>query len=650
MRINCTARARLALAIASVVVPGLGDRVLGAAFSTPGVPVYTAVASGMDNNTISLGLNSTSNVLPLIDLDPAILAGYVTSSLDSTRELYNYNVLTNTASVIYVSDTSHKLSTSTPSLAIVTSNGITVGMQSRIDPVSGTGSEGTDVFFSNNGAAPVIVPVPTTVLGGGAVYTYNDSGNDNTPIETLSVSLGTTSSTSFGNNGANANGVIAGQITRYGGPGTTAVSSGSASPSTTFGNDGFYYDPTTKATTAIGLTGGVYDSTNPNYAPSSLIIHGVTVTGTAGSAGATGFSSRTDPSNNAQLGRDAWYYTPNTGTNAIGLVGGNYSTVQSDGRSLQVGTTLRTNSLGQVAGWNAVVPNSNIGGASGEDFWLYTPPTGPGATPGTATSYGTTSAGTYVRLGLTATPSGTTLGNIRPSDSMRFGNVSFLTNAGTAAGVSNRYDSSSASQGQAAWYFDGTNAPIDISPTDSIHAAVSGGTNSSTNAITAINSTSGLVAATVTRISATTGGTALGQDAYVYDTVAKKDFYVDTGDEGTSGYEFSYIGVISDTGVAVGYYNTYVGTSSTVTGSVVFDWSEGTGLQTLQTYTGSTASGSLSAYVDSFHFDANGNLYAPNTYGTGATSVIEYAAVPEPASATLLAVASLGLLRRRRLA
>jgi hypothetical protein len=202
-----------------------------------------------------------------------------------------------------------------------------------------------------------------------------------------------------------------------------------------------------------------------------------------------------------------------------------------------------------------------------------------------------------------------------------------------------------------AWYFDGTQ-DLDIGPIDSVHAAVSGGAVASSNTITAMNTSTGLVAAYATRVAGTvTGSASLGQDAYIYDPTKQKEYFVDPNNEsqGTTNYELSYIGTIGDNGVAVGYYNTYSGTSSTVLSSNLFVWNETTGLpQVLASYSGSAAASSMNAYVSSFEFGPDGTLYGPNTY-TGATSIVAYSvAVPEPTTLGVLGIGSLGLLRRRR--
>ena len=183
---------------------------------------------------------------------------------------------------------------------------------------------------------------------------------------------------------------------------------------------------------------------------------------------------------------------------------------------------------------------------------------------------------------------------------------------------------------------------------------VNGGTVASTNTVTAMNNT-GMVAGVATRFS--TAGVALGQDAYVYDgatSTPNMPFFVDPADESNASlYAFSTIGAISDQGEAVGIIENFSGTTaSTITGAELFVWNETTGLETFPQFAvTSTQAATLPAYVDSFTFGPDGTLYGPNTFTSGtnlATSVVAYAAVPEPASAGLLAVAAVGALGRRR--
>jgi len=454
----------------------------------------------------------------------------------------------------------------------------------------------------------------------------------------MGVSGGTDSASGLNTNAIGPTGIVAGTVQRYAG-------NSYPSPSTILGDDAFSYNPSTGTTTAIGLTGAGYSYNPSTVTNPSLLLQASSVTGTAGSSVA-GYSARYN-SAGGSLGNDSWLYNSSIGTTQIGLVGGAYS-VTIGSSTYQQNETFRTNSLGQVLGkvWQ---PNPSTGAILGTTnyTYLYTP----SSTPGTASGFGTTAAGSYVQLGPTAAPSGTTLGYSNPTSTTfkSNNNPAFLNNAGDASGTTNRYDINGNYEGGAAWYFNGTSS-VDISPVDSIHQAVAGGLTYSSNTVTAMNNT-GLVAAYATRVAGTgSGAAALGQDAYVYDSNTQTEYFVDPALEslGTGNYEYSYIGIIGDNRVAVGYYNTYSGTSSTVLSSTLFDWTEGGGLQPLVTYSGSAAASLMAAYVDSFEFGPDGTLYGPNTYGSSATSIVAYTVVPEPSTLGLLAVGTIGLLRRRR--
>jgi hypothetical protein len=657
MRFHCNARSRTVIALAAAAVPLLvGEFARGQSYSTPPVTVFTAVSLGY--TSVTDGANSTSNVSSLIQGDNSVIVGYLKNSTTSMQQVYYLTPQSpypNTPALVGLTDSGHLLSTSSssPQLVDVSSTGLFVGNQTRLDSTGSTTTQlGQDVITSTSVSSPttlVTVPLPTTVLEAGtASYSYTNTSVSQTEYS-MSTSQGTDSSTGFATNAIGTGGIIAGTVNRYAGDANTAGFQGSA---TSLGTDGFYYNPSTNSSTAIGLSGGVYDEAPASFfgvTNAALMVHGNSVVGMAGSS-ATGFTNRYNSSGGA-LGYDSWMYNPSLSSQTlqIGLVGGPY-TVTLSGNTFEETQVSRTNSLGQIAG-KSYQPFQSTGGLSTNVAWLYTP----SSTPGTASGFGTTSAGTYTQLGLTAIPSGTTLGNINinPATSTTLvsnSNINFLNNQGHAAGTTNRYDANGNFEGGAAWYYNGTRS-TDISPVDSIHQAVAGGLTYSSNTITAINNT-GLVAAYATRVAGTgTGAAALGQDAYVYDSNTSQEYFVDPSHEslGTGNYELSYIGTLGDNGVAVGYYNTYSGTSSTVLSSTLFDWSETGGLQALATYAGSAAASSMAAYTASFEFGPNGTLYGPNTYGTSATSIVAYTvAVPEPTSMGLLAVGSLGLLRRRR--
>ncbi len=636
MRFHCAVRSQTMLAVAAAAVAlWPGGVAFGQSYSTSPVTVYTAASSGF--TSVTDGLNSATNVAPLIEDDSSVIAGYATMS--GFRQIYYLSPrapFPNSATTFSLTDSGHTQSASTPSLVEVSSNGVVVGTQSRVDASGSTATPlGTDVFTYNGSGSPVIIPLPTTVLGGGASYSYNVSSVS--PVQasyTMSVGVGTDSASGLTTNAIGPTGIIAGTVQRYAGNSYTT-------PNTILGNDAFCYNPGTGTTTAIGLTGPGYSYT-PNP---SLMTQGSSVTGTAGSTVA-GYTARYN-STGGSLGNDSWIYSGSNGTTQIGLVGGAYS-VTLGSSTFQQNETFRTNTLGQVLGkvWQ---PNPTTGAILGSTnyLYLYTP----SSTPGTASGFGTTAAGSYVQLGPTAAPSGTTLGYSNPTSTTFKANYnpSFLNNAGDASGTTNRYDINGNYEGGAAWYYNGTSS-VDISPVDSIHQAVAGGLTYSSNTVTAMNN-NGLVAAYATRVAGTgNGAAALGQDAYVYDGNTQTEYFVDPTHEslGTGNYELSYIGIIGDNGVAVGYYNTYSGTSSTVLSSTLFDWTESGGLQPLVTYSGSSAASSMQAYTSSFEFAPDGTLYGPNTYGSAATSIVAYTVIPEPSTLSLLAVGTVGLLRRRR--
>jgi hypothetical protein len=642
MQFHSAIRSRNMLAIAVAAAPLFaGGFASGQTYSTSPVVVYTAASSGF--TSVTDGLNSSTNVAPLVEGDSSVIAGYATMS--GFRQIYYLSPLSpfpNTATTFSLTDSGHTQSATTPSLVDVSSNGVVLGTQSRVDASGSTATPlGTDVFTYNGSGSPVIIPLPTTVLGGGASYSFNQSSVS--PVQasyTMSVGVGTDSASGLTTNAIGPTGIVAGTVQRYAGNGYTT-------PSTILGKDAFYYDPSTGTSTAIGLTGAGYSYTPSTVTNLSLLSQTNSVTGTAGSSVA-GYTTRYN-SAGGSLGNDSWIYNSSNGTTQIGLVGGAYS-VAIGSSTFQQNQTYRTNTLGQVLGkvWQ---PNPTTGAFAGATNYVYLYK--PSSTPGTASGFGTTAAGSYIQLGPTAAPSGTTLGYSNPTSTTftSNNNPAFLNNSGDASGTTNRYDVNGNFEGIAAWYYNhnGTSS-VDISPVDSIHPAVAGGVTSSSNTITAMTN-NGLVAAYVTRYDGT-GSTAnaLGQDAYIYDGNNQHEYFVDPTHEslGAGNYELSYIGVIGDNGVAVGYYNTYSGSSSTVLSSTLFDWTETGGLQPLVTYSGSSAASSMQAYTSSFEFGPDGTLYGPNTYGSAATSIVAYTVVPEPSTFSLLAVGTLGLLRRRR--
>jgi autotransporter-associated beta strand protein len=622
---------------ATIVMPM--QRLIAASPTT----VYSASSSigfdGTNFTSLSIGANSITQANSLVNLDGSLIVGSVTNSASASgitySELYALNLANLSVSVVALDDSNHTIVDAnsgyvyTPSLAVVSSNGTIVGTQNS-NATDGSGNidpTGNDVFTSNSAAAPVIVPLPNTVLGGGAFYSYTNS-QTGTPQHYLNAGTASYSYSQLYSTAVSTSGAVAGTISRFAGD-------GSSSPGQSLGGDGFYYNPVTGTTSAIGLTGGEYD-TNVGSASQPLIVHGGSVVGFAGTAvvgysqlfGAYGVNGTT------QNGDDGWMYTPSLGTVQIGLTGGDY-TYNSSGTVYEFTQTFRTNTAGQIAGRSTYANGAtNPQGTSYTiDAWLYTP----SATPGTASGFGNSSVGTYVQLGLASYPSGTTLGYTNPvggttyAVNFRNTNINFLANNGNSAGQSDRFDSSGNFQGLAAWCFNGSTnidiSPNAINPADTLHAALSGGAVYSTNTVTAMNNT-GLVAAYATRIAGTTSGSAsLGQDAYLYDSNTGKEYFADPTDESNaSNYQYSFVGTLSDSGYAVGFYNTYTGsTSGTQTTTTIFIWSELGKLQPLYSFanTRATNNTALQTYASAFQFGSDGELYGPNSY-TNATSIVAY--------------------------
>jgi autotransporter-associated beta strand protein len=602
---------------------------------------------GTNFTSLTVGVNfpattTSTSIIPsnsLVNLDPSLLVGSVTNTNSASgitySEIYAVNLANLSVSVVALNDSNHAIVDTnagyvfSPGLAIVSSGGTIVGTQgtNATDNYGNVDPTGNDVFTSSNGAAPVVIPLPGTVLGGGAAYSYTNS-QTGTPDHSLNASAASSFYSLLYSSAASSTGAVGGTIYRYGGDGSTA-------PNQVLGTDAFYFNPATGTTTAVGLTGGEYD-TNISTTSQPLIIHGDNFVGFAGKA-AVGYSELFGTygvNGTTQDGNDGWMYTPALGTVQIGLVGGSY-TYNNSGTIYESTQIFRTNTLGQIAGISTYANGASYpsGPSNPVDAWIYTP----SATPGTASNFGNSSVGTYARLGLVGYASGTTLGYTSPvagptfSANFRYSQINFLANNGNAAGVSNRFDSSGNYQGQAAWYFNGS-ANIDISPnainpSDTIHTAAAGGAVASNNTITAINNT-GMVAAYATRIAGTASGSAsLGQDAYVYDSNNGREYFADPGDESsTTKYEYSFVGTLSDSGYAVGFYNTYTGaTSSTETTTTVFVWSELGKLQPLYSFANTRATNNypLQSYVSAFQFGADGELYGPNNY-TVATSIVAY--------------------------
>jgi len=406
------AMAVVSAAAGTTVVPI--QRLLAASPTT----VYSASSSigfdGTNFTSLTIGANSTTQSNSLVNLDPSVIVGSVTNSDSASgityNELYALNLANLSVSIVALNDSNHTIVDTnsgyvfTPSLAVVSPNGTIVGTQNS-NVTDGSGNidpTGNDVFTSSNGAAPVVIPLPGMVLGGGASYSYTNN-QTGTPEHYLNVGTASYYYSQLFSTAVSIRGAVTGTINRYAGD-------GSSSPGQSLGSDAFYYNPASGTTTAIGLTGGQYE-TNIGTASQPLIIHGDNVVGIAGAAVA-GYSELFGTygvSGTTQDGNDGWMYTPALGTVQIGLVGGPY-TYNSSGTIFESTQIYRTNTLGQIAGRSSYANGASFPSGTAVDAWLYTP----SSTPGTASTFGNSSAGTYSKLGLSAYPSGSTLGYTNP--------------------------------------------------------------------------------------------------------------------------------------------------------------------------------------------------------------------------------------------
>jgi hypothetical protein len=539
-----------------------------------------------------------------------------------------------------------------------------VGTSTRYTGTTSSTSLGTDVWLSTQTSATNVSTVLLGLGSGSATaaggYAYTSSGNI---LRTSGVISGTVAN----NRGLTDTGEAAGTTNRY----DDATSAGTSS--STAGVDSWVYTSTT-GTVQVGLAG-------------------------AGSA----------------------YEVP-AGGGLSANVPYRYSKIVSLNPSGQVAGTS-WNFSGVTAGSTNGTPNT-----SGWQTWVYTP----SGTPVTSSTLGSNG---YAQVGLTDLASGSNIGhatNSALSTSTTYPNytafngttlygtaakgynlVSGLSNNGIAAGVALRFDASgntdlpniNSGLGQDAWVNTTNVSPVALyaanpssvsyyqpsvsnsvgphtvatvtSPTQglpSVYVNASQSLSTSLNpgyssmSVLGMNST-GLTVGSIVR---TDNGYNIGQDLWVYDPSLAKEFILaapaaTSGDYGS----ISFQGV-TDSGVVFGTYITNAsGQASSTTGGYLFDWSESTGLVTLdQLYSGTATSptylqlnnalaGQTNAYdlfgnglsLYNMFADSSGDLFldgntsAANGISNGA---FEVSAVPEPTTMSLLMLGTAGLLSRRR--
>jgi len=272
------------------------------------------------------------------------------------------------------------------------------------------------------------------------------------------------------------------------------------------------------ATVNIGLTDAEHTIASSGFRFSQV---GTLAAGINGAGQVTGYSRRYS-AGGTDLGRTAWLYN-GTSTVGIGLTDAEH-TRSTDGARISDATIL--NEAGQVAG--ASNRYGSVGSDLGRTAWLY---------DGAAT----------LNIGLTDA------GHTRSTDGYRYAEGQFLNEAGQAAGYARRYNPGGAELGRSAWLYNGSGT-VNIGLTDGEHTTVAGLRVSN---VTFLNE-AGQAAGYSTRHNA--GSYGLGQSAWVYDGASTHKIGLTDAEHTrttlnpeTNGYRYSEVGRFNEAGQATGH-------------------------------------------------------------------------------------------------
>jgi hypothetical protein len=382
------------------------------------------------------------------------------------------------------------------------------------------------------------------------------------------------------------------------------------------GYDCYYFNGS--STQLIGLTGGIYSYSGTGANTQENMPAGINDAGDA-----IGNANRYS-STGGSLGSDSWFFNGSS-TEPIGLTGTNYSYATSGG-TFQSSLPYAMNNAGDVVGTSARY--NSAGTSLGVDCWFF-------------------GGSTNRQIGLVGSPyiSTTTSGNTEYSAPVN------MNSAGDVCGYSWRYNSLGPYLGQDAWYFNG-------SSTQSIGYA-GAGYSYSTSGGTFEYSDGGDMngAGDVIGFSYryTSSGAFRGQGGWFFDSATDATTLLQFSVDNAIGYGITAPEVLTSSGAVLGYYQVYSG--STVVDNA-FYWSASSGFTDL----GALVNGGLSAAG----WQMLQNIYGPvgsdlngypqfivgegqiNGDSTGTDVYFLSAVVPEPASLSILAVAPLALLIRRR--
>ncbi|HUO11074.1 MAG TPA: PEP-CTERM sorting domain-containing protein [Phycisphaerae bacterium] len=665
--------ALLALAVAQVASAGVMYQISS--------PLVTA-------GTVN-GVTYTSVALTYVNAAGFAVGNYSAGS--SGQLVWVYNPTTATSSLIGMQADSGTYtgfnSVSGARAAAISPTGYVIGTASINSSLGGA-----DAWVSAPGTAadPITGVVTPTIIG--PITTLTDSNNYSTYYYYSAVGSRISSAKAV-----NDSGEVVGTSTRY--TGTTST--------TSVGSDAWLY--TGSATpTLLGLGVSTNDTNYSGYRTINSVNYLVRTSTLIANSGnlllpnatsindsgvVVGMTNRYNPnatvttSPPTQFGQDAWMYNyNNSGTTVqIGLVGGTY---QNTTTAISTSNTTLTqfNPTSQVGG--QTTRYSSTGTNIGTDAWIYTP----SGTPSTSTSF----SNGYVQVGLTDPAATGVIGHATTVSGNLFRSslIVALNNSGQAAGTSSRYNStSSTALGTDAFYDSGNGTSVNLSPT-SPALTITGNTNSNyvnssstlTQTVVAMNNP-GLVAGSLTRYS---GSSNVGQDGWIYDPHNNTEFVLASPSvASTTDFGFVQIMAISDAGVAVGYYQSFVDPNTQAqltvpTADYIFAWTEAGGLVTLDqinsivggsggpatvtpvpglnnalagqtgwaALANSITTNSISINSPTLAVDGMGSIYGlGNTSSSTATvnnGAYVITAVPEPASLGLIGVGSLLMLRRRR--
>ncbi len=462
----------------------------------------------------------------------------------------------------------------------VDNSGNVFGYVNRLS--SSNGSLGNDVFFYNASTNSSTVINPTT---SSADPLYNFTGGTS-----AAATLGTrAAATSY----MAGDGVSLGASSHYfsngtvipsavvGGTFTTAYDYWFYNPAAASGSQlqfiGLYDSPaaTSNDPVAIGHVNRTGTNNGVNYQTALSFVNALNQT--------VGYSARFD-SNGTIQGKDAWIATAGGSTVAIGLSVGTANGTLYQAANGTANSNYTSSALVSLTNSGITIGTTNryssTGAALGYDGWMYlsqsagTPTIGialSGAVPNQTSGY------TYDQTVGTATSHTTT--------------PILVSEGGTVAGISLRYNASGTAIGQDAWsYTPPANAtsvaytpanPVIQLPTvigltgDTLHTSPGGSTTLGTSSsnVTFINA-SGEIAGESVRYNPTTGATS-GQDAWIaINGVTIPVVPTTIAPSSGSSYFFSQITYIAANGAAVGWYTT--STAGTAFGSyypdIAFEW------------------------------------------------------------------------------